>query len=104
MADVRQKTLLFILLSMLVFARTNTFAAEDEHLLYVGWASVDITPEKSVNLVGQMTKRISQSVLDPLTATALALELWESEFFSWLLSSHRAFWYNEPAMNIILRK
>lgn len=74
MADVRQKTLLFILLSMLVFVRTNISAATNEYPLYVGWASVDITPDKPVNLVGQMTKRISKSVLDPLTATALALE------------------------------
>ncbi|MBA7672710.1 hypothetical protein ES703_80896 [subsurface metagenome] len=74
MSDVRQKTLLFILLSVLVFARTNISAAANEYPLYVGWASVDITPDKPVNLVGQMTKRISQSVLDTLTATALALE------------------------------
>ena len=74
MSDVRQKTLLFILLSMLVFVRTNISASANEYPLYVGWASVDITPDKPVNLVGQMTKRISKSVLDPLTATALALE------------------------------
>jgi hypothetical protein len=42
--------------------------------LYVGWASADITPQQPVALVGQMRKRISQSVLDPLTATVLALE------------------------------
>jgi hypothetical protein len=43
-------------------------------ILYVGWASADITPQRPVALVGQMSKRISQSVLDPLTATVLALE------------------------------
>ncbi len=42
--------------------------------LHVGWASVDITPPKPVALVGQLHKRISQNVRDPLTATALALE------------------------------
>ena len=42
--------------------------------LNVGWASADITPQQPVALVGQMRKRISQSVLDPLTATVLALE------------------------------
>ncbi len=46
----------------------------DESPLSVGWASVDITPEKPVALIGQLHKRISQSVLDPLTATVLALE------------------------------
>ncbi len=42
--------------------------------LYVGWAGADITPPQPVALVGQLKKRISQSVLDPLTATVLALE------------------------------
>ena len=42
--------------------------------LYVGWATVDITPDKPVALVGQLHKRISQKVRDPLTATALAVE------------------------------
>ncbi|MBN2329571.1 MAG: hypothetical protein JXR73_20690 [Candidatus Omnitrophica bacterium] len=41
---------------------------------HVGWSSIDITPEKPVALIGQLHKRISQSVLDPLTATVLALE------------------------------
>jgi sugar phosphate isomerase/epimerase len=42
--------------------------------LYAGWASVDITPPKPAALIGQLHKRISTGVLDPLTATALALE------------------------------
>jgi len=42
--------------------------------LYAGWAMIDITPDKPVALVGQLHKRISQRVRDPLTATALALE------------------------------
>jgi len=46
----------------------------DNPSLFVGWASVDITPERPVALVGQKRKRISKSVLDPLTATVLALE------------------------------
>ena len=42
--------------------------------LYAGWAQVDITPDKPVALIGQLHKRISKGVRDPLTATALALE------------------------------
>ncbi len=42
--------------------------------MFVGWASADITPPRPVNLVGQMGKRISQGVDDPVTATVLALE------------------------------
>jgi len=45
------------------------------NVLYAGWASTDITPDKPVALVGQLHKRISQKVRDPLTATALALEM-----------------------------
>ncbi len=45
-----------------------------ESRLYVGWSAVEITPERPVALVGQLHKRISQRVRDPLTATALAVE------------------------------
>ena len=42
--------------------------------LRVGWASIDITPDRPVNLRGYFQARVSEGVLDPLTATALALE------------------------------
>jgi hypothetical protein len=42
--------------------------------LYVGWASVNITPDRPVALAGQLYTRISKFVHDPVTATALALE------------------------------
>jgi hypothetical protein len=53
-------------------AASNEQAAETP--LYIGWASIDITPQQPVALVGQLSKRISKSVQDPLTATVLALE------------------------------
>jgi hypothetical protein len=62
----------------------------NEQTLYVGWASADIIPSKPVALVGQLTKRISQSVLDPLTAKVLAIEtradnlMVERRSLSWL--------------------
>lgn len=40
----------------------------------IGWASGDITPEGPVLLDGQFHARVSESVHDPLTVTALALE------------------------------
>jgi len=58
----------------MVSGAPDVVAASAEHPLAVGWASADITPPKPINLQGQMKKRISNSVLDPLTATALALE------------------------------
>jgi hypothetical protein len=42
--------------------------------LLVGWASASITPDRPVALSGQFHTRISKSVQDPITATALALD------------------------------
>ena len=42
--------------------------------LLIGWASTDITPEKPAALAGQFFVRISKQALDPITATALAIE------------------------------
>src|SRR5262249_21745777 len=42
--------------------------------LYVGGATVSITPDRPVALAGQMHTRIAGSVESPVTATALALE------------------------------
>jgi len=57
-----------------VRTQANQQPQSGDGLLHVGWAQVDITPQKPVALVGQLRKRISQRVKDPLTATALALE------------------------------
>ena len=40
----------------------------------VGWAQTDITPSQPAMLWGQFHTRVSRGVLDPLTATALAIE------------------------------
>ena len=42
--------------------------------LLIGWASADITPDKPIQLHGQLEERISEYVRDPLTVTALAME------------------------------
>jgi hypothetical protein len=42
--------------------------------LYVGWATVDITPSVPVVLDGSGYKRVTKEVEDPVTATVLALE------------------------------
>ena len=49
-------------------------AAPPSHPLFAGWATTDITPPAPVALTGQLHKRISTGVRDPLTATALAIE------------------------------
>ena len=47
--------------------------------LYVGAATVSITPDQPVALWGQLHTRISQAVESPVTATALALESRDGE-------------------------
>jgi hypothetical protein len=42
--------------------------------LYVGWATVDITPSERVVLDGSGYKRVTNEVEDPVTATVLAIE------------------------------
>lgn len=42
--------------------------------LLVGWATVSITPDKPVQLAGQFHERVSNDILCPCMATALALE------------------------------
>ncbi len=46
---------------------------------YIGWASVDITPDKPVLVQGQFPARISNGVRDPITVTALAIESGEKQ-------------------------
>jgi len=40
----------------------------------LGWSSVDITPDKPVLIAGQFHARVSEGVMDPITATVLAME------------------------------
>jgi len=47
---------------------------DDKGIIYIGWASADITPEKPVIIHGQFHARISEGVMDPVTVTALAIE------------------------------
>ena len=42
--------------------------------LKLGWAEVDMTPDRPVYLAGQFYERISEYVETPLTVTALAIE------------------------------
>ena len=59
-----------LLLSALGWAALPAKAAE----LWIGGATVDITPDKPVALAGHRGLRISKKVQSPITATALALE------------------------------
>ena len=42
--------------------------------LKIGWAEVNITPDKKVALDGQFAERISQYVEKPITITAMAID------------------------------
>ncbi len=45
-----------------------------ENNMKIGWAQADITPDKPVLLAGQFYARVSEGVMDPVTATAFAVE------------------------------
>jgi hypothetical protein len=62
-----------MLLILLIYIPDNMAFSQSNRFL-VGWASADITPDRPVALVGQLHKRISVSVQDPITATVLAVE------------------------------
>ncbi len=77
MKNYLQVLVVLLTLSFCVNEITNASEQTQQELnmpLYVGWAAADITPQKPIALTGQLHKRISKSVLDPLTATVLALE------------------------------
>ncbi len=65
-----------ILCLMLLFAMPCVVRAEAPGAdgLRIGWATVDITPDRPVVLRGQFHARVSEGVMDPVTVTALALE------------------------------
>lgn len=60
---------LFLLYTIDIFA-----IPQELHKLYVGWSTKSITPDKPVALSGQFHTRISRTILDPVTCTALAIE------------------------------
>jgi hypothetical protein len=71
--------LVLALVSLLVAgpAGQGTLPASDGEQagpLRVGWASADLTPEQPVVLTGFSRARVSEGVLDPITATVLAIE------------------------------
>jgi hypothetical protein len=54
-----------------MYAMENTDLSDT---LLIGWAARDVTPDRPVMLRGQFHVRIAETVHDPLTVTALALE------------------------------
>lgn len=46
----------------------------NENGLQVGWGAADLTPEQPVMLAGQFHARVSEGIMDPVTATILAIE------------------------------
>jgi len=64
---------------LLISLRGEVAAAPRAGRLYAGWASTNITPDKPVALSGQFHTRISKSVHDPVTATALAVEVKDAD-------------------------
>ncbi|MBQ2684055.1 MAG: hypothetical protein IJG02_09290, partial [Thermoguttaceae bacterium] len=71
----RRLALGVFVLSVLLLAASFCLAGD----LYVGAASVDITPDRPVLLQGQFHTRIATSAATPITANVIALEAREGE-------------------------
>lgn len=63
---------------LLVYWVTLSGFSQQEKLtdegLNIGWAIADITPDQPVLIAGQFHARVSEGVMDPITATVLAIE------------------------------
>lgn len=76
MKNLKFKISVFIVFLMLVSFHSCKEVEQEEITgnLKIGWASVDITPDRPVLISGQNNARISEGVMDPVIATALAIE------------------------------
>lgn len=71
-----------IIISFLILFFFISFSADSKDLkrevkegrLKIGWAKIDITPDKPVLIAGQFHARVSEGIMDPITATVLILE------------------------------
>ena len=71
----RSRLLILIFkVSLFVYGTANVTEGRsqenDSGDFFIGWSSVDITPKSSVFLNGQYAARVSEGVMDPITATA----------------------------------
>jgi hypothetical protein len=64
----------FNFLFLFLISIQNYAQSGNKNNLKVGWATADITPDKPVLVAGQFHARLSEGVMDPVTATILALE------------------------------
>jgi hypothetical protein len=78
--SMKKLNILFILLFVAIMLPSCTGKKEimeagiSKGNLSIGWAVTSITPDKAVDLRGQFPARISEGILDPVTATVLAIE------------------------------
>lgn len=85
----------FLLVFLICCNKKKTVDGEDRaDDLLIGWAQTDITPDAPVLLAGQFHTRVSEGVLDPVTATILAFEIIkepsEKDLEKWTSSNQRA--------------
>ncbi len=62
-----------VLIAVVLCSYTHAYANPAD-TFKIGWSSIDITPPKPVLIAGQFHARVSEGVMDPITATALAIE------------------------------
>lgn len=70
MKSINKIFIILFIMSTVVFSSSG----QGNEGLRIGWASVDITPDKPVLIAGQFHARVSEGVMDPITATVLAIE------------------------------
>ncbi|MDD4871562.1 MAG: hypothetical protein PHR77_13475, partial [Kiritimatiellae bacterium] len=72
MKACRLQLLSFVCVLSLVVGVTPSSGSSNT--LFIGSATIDITPSRPIALAGQFNTRISRSVENPITATAVAIE------------------------------
>ncbi|HPS52300.1 MAG TPA: hypothetical protein PLK08_01995, partial [Phycisphaerae bacterium] len=78
---VRELIVVVVLIAGAIISCKNTTGYEKESTMNtpemtvkIGWGQADITPSMPVLIAGQFCARVSESVLDPITITAMAIE------------------------------
>ncbi|WP_415407800.1 PKD domain-containing protein [Sulfurovum sp. CS9] len=85
---MEKKSKIIMMMVGLLIALFGVQSYGGEEAIKIGWAEIDITPTESllpVDLRGQMYARVTSTINDPLTATALAIESDAGE--QWILVS-----------------
>lgn len=74
MRHLRGKLISLLLVYWVTLNGFSQQASVTDEGLNIGWAIADITPDQPVLIAGQFHARVSEGVMDPITATVLVIE------------------------------